>query len=285
MSEPAATTALPQETVNSSPRRAGRIGTTRDRLGLTGRTAIATSAILLGVWWSVSHAGLVPSLFLPPPAAVLHQAWRVWQEGYVDATLFEHATASLFRVLTGLLIAIAIGVRVGLAVGLSRVARGIFEPIIEFYRPIPPLAYLSLIIIWFGIGEPAKIILIALAILAPITIATASAVRSVDATWINAARSLGASRGQVIGLVVLPAALPGILTGIRIGLGVGWSTLVAAELIAATRGLGFMVQAAAHFLVTDVVILGILVIAAIAFALELTVRLVQRMLVPWAGRS
>jgi taurine transport system permease protein len=286
MSETATTAAMNEPDVGSRP--GGATAKTLPagrRLGLSTRTAMVTSAVLLVLWWAVSHSGSIPALFLPTPEAVAREAWRVWNVGYVDATLIEHTAASLFRVLAALILACAIGVPVGLAIGLSRVARGIFEPIIEFYRPIPPLAYLSLIIIWFGIGEPAKIILITLAILAPITIATASGVRSVDPTWINAARSLGATRRQVIALVVLPATLPSILTGIRIGLGVGWSTLVAAELIAATRGLGFMVQAAAHFLVTEVVILGILVIAVIAFALELAVRLLQRLFVPWVGRS
>lgn len=263
------------------PRRLPRL----PRLGLTGRTAILTSAALLAAWWGASHGGLVQSLFLPTPEAVARQAIRVWTEGYVDATLGEHLMASLLRVFSALLVAIITGVPIGLAIGLSRIARGIFEPIIEFYRPIPPLAYLSLIIIWFGIGEVAKILLIYLAILAPITIATASGVRAVDATWLNAARSLGANRRHLLLLVILPATLPSILTGIRIGLGVGWSTLVAAELVAATRGLGFMVQAAAHFLVTDVVVLGILVIAAVALALETVIRLAQRLFVPWEGRS
>ena len=143
------------------------------------------------------------------------------------------------------------------------------DPLVEFYRPIPPLAYLPLIVIWFGIGELSKVLLIYLALFAPLLIATAAGVRRVDRSRVQAVRCLGASRWQVVRYVILPSALPEVLTGLRIALGVGWSTLVAAELIAANRGLGFMVQSAAQFLATDVVVVGILLIAAIALAFEL----------------
>ncbi|PWC44307.1 ABC transporter permease subunit [Azospirillum sp. TSO22-1] len=254
-------------------------------LSRTARAALLSVLGLLGGWWAASHAGIVPALFLPTPEAVAAQAVQVWSEGFVDATLAQHLWASLARVLLALAAAVLAAVPAGIALGLSPVARGVLEPVIEFYRPIPPLAYLPLIVIWFGIGELSKVLLIALAVFAPVVLATAAGVRSVDPERVNAARSLGATRGQVVRLVVLPSALPDILTGIRIGLGVGWSTLVAAELVAATRGLGFMVQSAAQFLVTDVVVLGILVIAAVAFALEILVRLAQRLLVPWQGRQ
>lgn len=184
-----------------------------------------------------------------------------------------------------MLAALLTAIPVGIAMGRNRIARGLLDPLIEFYRPIPPLAYLPLIVIWCGIGELSKVLLIYLAIFAPVSIATASAVRNVDPARLRAAQSLGATPAQLVRHVILPSALPDILTGLRIGLGVGWSTLVAAELVAATRGLGFMVQSAAQFLVTDVVVLGILVIALVAFALELGLRRLQRILVPWHGQG
>ncbi len=199
--------------------------------------------------------------------------------------LWQHLGASLSRIGLGLGFAVLTAVPVGIAIGSNRIARGILDPLIEFYRPIPPLAYLPLIVIWCGIGELSKVLLIYLAIFAPIAIATATGVRTVDPAKLRAAQSLGATRAQLIRHVILPSALPDILTGVRIGLGVGWSTLVAAELIAATSGLGFMVQSAAQFLVTDVVVLGILVIALIAFALEMGLRALQRKLVPWHGQA
>ncbi|WP_089551780.1 3-carboxyethylcatechol 2,3-dioxygenase [Escherichia coli] len=172
---------------------------------------------------------------------------------------------------------------VGIAMGLSPTVRGILDPVIELYRPVPPLAYLPLMVIWFGIGETSKILLIYLAIFAPVAMSALAGVKSAQQVRIRAAQSLGASRAQVLWFVILPGALPEILTGLRIGLGVGWSTLVAAELIAATRGLGFMVQSAGEFLATDVVLAGIAVIAIIAFLLELGLRALQRRLTPWHG--
>ncbi|MGL4315866.1 MAG: taurine ABC transporter permease TauC [Pseudomonas sp.] len=247
-----------------------------------------SSLSLFGVlfaWWAVTAVGLIEPLFLPSPQAVLARGWRLLGEGYMDASLWQHLGASLGRIGLGLLAAVLLAVPLGIAIGRNRIVRGIFDPLIEFYRPIPPLAYLPLIVIWCGIGELSKVLLIFLAIFAPIVIATATGVRNVDPTKLRAAQSLGATQAQLIRHVILPGALPEILTGVRIGLGVGWSTLVAAELIAAQRGLGFMVQSAAQFLVTDVVILGILVIALIAFALELGLRALQRKLVPWHGQT
>lgn len=244
-----------------------------------------TLATLLLLWWLVTAAGWVEPLFLPPPAAIASKAWALLTQGYMDASLWQHLGASLGRIGLALLGATLTAIPVGLAIGCNRVARGILDPLIEFYRPIPPLAYLPLIVIWCGIGEVSKVLLIYLAIFAPIAIATATGVRNVDPARLRAAQSLGATRAQLIRHVIVPSALPDILTGVRIGLGVGWSTLVAAELIAAQSGLGFMVQSAAQFLVTDVVVLGILLIALIAFALEMGLRALQRKLVPWHGQS
>jgi taurine transport system permease protein len=247
--------------------------------------SVLTLAVLLASWWLVTAFEWVEPLFLPPPSAVLEKAWLLMTKGYMDSTLWQHLEASLQRIGLALFFAVLTAIPVGIAIGHNRIARGIFDPLIEFYRPVPPLAYLPLIVIWCGIGEFSKVLLIYLAIFAPVAIATATGVRTVDKTKLRAAQSLGANRWQLIRHVILPSALPDILTGVRIGLGVGWSTLVAAELIAATSSLGFMVQSAAQFLVTDVVVLGILVIALIAFALEMGLRALQRKLVPWHGQN
>ncbi|EKN5939812.1 taurine ABC transporter permease TauC [Yersinia enterocolitica] len=246
--------------------------------------SIATLVSVVALWWAVTALGLISPLFLPAPQQVLHQLLVIASpQGFMDATLWQHLAASLGRILIALLAAVALGVPTGIAMGLSSTVRGVLDPLIEIYRPVPPLAYLSLMVIWFGIGETSKILLIYLAIFAPITLAAVAGVRSVAQVRVRAARALGASRWQVLWFVILPSALPEILTGIRIGLGVGWSTLVAAELIAATRGLGFMVQSAGEFLATDVVIAGISVIAIIAFGMELSLRAIQRRLTPWYG--
>ncbi|PSJ64728.1 ABC transporter permease subunit [Kumtagia ephedrae] len=247
-------------------------------------SAVTLLALLLA-WTLAARLQLVSPVFLPSPLAVWGKFLSVAQQGFVDATLFQHLVASLGRVFAALAAAVLVGVPVGWAIGATTIGRGIFDPLLEFLRPIPPLAYLPLIVIWFGIGEPSKVLVIAIAMLAPIALSTAAGVRGVSRERINAARSLGATRVQVVRHVVLPSALPSTLTGLRIALGAGWTTLVAAELVAATRGLGFMIQSAAQFLVTDVVVMGILVIAAVAFALEFVIRRIERALVPWAGRD
>ncbi|HHQ4701800.1 taurine ABC transporter permease TauC [Aeromonas hydrophila] len=252
------------------------------RLGVS----LLTLGALLALWWLVARLGLISPLFLPPPAQVLQQfATLAGPQGFMDATLWQHLAASLQRILIALAAATLCGVTVGLAMGLSPTLRGMLDPLIELYRPVPPLAYLPLMVIWFGIGETSKVLLIYLAIFAPVAMATLAGVQGAKQVRLRAARALGANRWQVLWYVIVPGALPDILTGLRIGLGVGWSTLVAAELIAATRGVGFMVQAAGEFLATDVVLAGILVIALIAFTLELGLRALQRRLTPWHGEG
>ncbi|MFM5003561.1 taurine ABC transporter permease TauC [Aeromonas hydrophila] len=252
------------------------------RLGVS----LLTLGALLALWWLVARLGLISPLFLPPPAQVLQQfATLAGPQGFMDATLWQHLAASLQRILIALAAATLCGVTVGLAMGLSPTLRGMLDPLIELYRPVPPLAYLPLMVIWFGIGETSKVLLIYLAIFAPVAMATLAGVQGARQVRLRAARALGANRWQVLWYVIVPGALPDILTGLRIGLGVGWSTLVAAELIAATRGVGFMVQAAGEFLATDVVLAGILVIALIAFTLELGLRALQRRLTPWHGEG
>lgn len=246
--------------------------------------AALSIACLLLSWWALTASGLIAPLFLPPPQAVLARFGELLVSGYMDATLPQHLLASLQRMLLALLAAVVVGIPLGIVIGVFPLARHLLDPVIEFYRPLPPLAYLPLIVIWFGIGEASKVLLIFLAILAPVLIATAHGVASVSPLRQQAALSLGASRWQLLRHVILPGALPEIITGVRIGLGAGWSTLVAAELIAATRGLGFMIQSAAQFLVTDVVVLGIIVIALVAFALELGLRRLQQRLTPWHGQ-
>lgn len=255
------------------------------RVGYVGRVSIATSLALLLLWQIAASLEVVPAMFMPSPVAVAAKFVAVSRDGFQDATLLEHLMASVGRVTVALLAAVILGVALGFAVNLSETAQGMITPLIEFYRPIPPLAYLPLVIIWFGIGEFAKALVIFLGILPSIVISTNEGLRSVSPDRVNAARSLGASRVQVVLLVLLPHAMPSILTGTRIGLGTGWATLVAAELVAATKGLGFMIKGAADFLVTDVVILGILVIAVVAIVMEIGLRLIQRVVAPWQGRE
>jgi taurine transport system permease protein len=248
--------------------------------------SIVTVSGLLLLWWVATHYGWIRDIFLPTPEKIFTsfgEAWRGEIQG--GKPLSEHFWWSLFRVFAAFLFACVTAVPIGIAMGVSRIARGIFDPPIEFYRPLPPLAYLPLIVIWFGIDETAKIVLIYLACFAPLAMAARAGVRSVTIEQINAAYSIGASKWQVIFHVIIPAALPEILTGMRIGIGFGWTTLVAAEMVAATVGLGQMVLNASNFLRTDVVIMGILVIGGVAYAFDLLMRYVERLLVPWKGKA
>src|SRR6202453_5282470 len=247
--------------------------------------SLASGAVILAVWWIVADLRLVPHLFLPTPREVATAAVAVFQDGYANASLFEHVSASLLRIFTAGAIAIVLGVPIGLLMGLNKWAKGVFDTPIEFYWPLPPLAYLPLMIIWVGIGETSKIALLSHAMFAPIVLSAQAGVRSVSQERVNAALSLGATRFQLLREIVLPSALPEILTGIRISLGVGWGTLVAAELIAATRGIGYLIMSASQFLATDVVFVGIGIIAACAFAFTFAMRLLEAWLVPWKGQN
>lgn len=248
---------------------------------------ISTSVIfgLIFAWWLVTQAGWIKPLFLPSPLAVIEAFVDVARNGFTGSSFWEHTWISTARVFGAFLLACVIGVPLGIAMGMSPAARGIFDPPIEFYRPIPPLAYLPLMIIWFGIDETSKVLLIFLSVFAPVALGARAGVKSAAIEQIHAAYSFGATRWQVIRQVILPSAMPEIITAMRIGIGFGWTTLVAAEMVASTSGLGYMVLSASKFLQTATVIMGIVVIAAIAYAFDHLMRFVERRVVPWKGRA
>ena len=253
--------------------------------GSTWQISLATALVLLASWWLATRLGWIKPLFLPSPKATFDAfIGAVKGNTQGETPLLQHVSISVVRVLAAFALAVVTAVPVGIAMGTSRIARGIADPIIEFYRPLPPLAYLPLIVIWLGIDESAKITLIYLACFAPLAMASKAGVRSVAVEQINAARSLGATRWQLIRLVVLPAAMPEILTGMRIAIGFGWTTLVAAEMVAATAGLGQMVLNASNFLRTDIVIMGIVVIGVLAYCFDILMRQAERLLTPWKGK-
>ncbi|MCC2596438.1 ABC transporter permease subunit [Pusillimonas sp. MFBS29] len=252
--------------------------------GYSGFISMVTAATLIALWFLVTSLGLIKPIFLPSPFAVYDKFIEAVTYGVANSTLYQHTAASLGRVMGAFLLALVTAVPIGVLMGVNRLARGVFDPIIEFYRPLPPLAYLPLVIIWFGIGEFPKVFLIFLAIFAPMAIAARAGVKSVSIEQIHAAYAMGASSRQIITHVILKAALPEIFTGMRIGIGVGWTTLVAAEMVASSRGLGFMVLNAAQYLASDVVIMGILVIGFFALIFDLLLRHLEKMLIPWKGK-
>ncbi len=224
-------------------------------------------------------------LYLPSPEATAERFGKLWTEGYKNTTLGEHMFWSLFRVTLGFLIGALVGIPLGYAMGLSGWARGWFDPIVEFMRPVPPLALIPLVIIWFGINETGKIVLLFLAALWIMAIAARSGVAGVKISKIHAAYSLGASKWQILRHVIVPNSLPDIFTGARVAMGVCWGTVVAAELVAASQGVGMMINDASSFQLTDIVIIGIVMIGIVGACIELLVRVLEGWLVPWKGRG
>ena len=225
------------------------------------------------------------SIWLPAPEDVIERFIEITRDGYQNVTLTENIGWSLLRVLAGFLLGSLVGIPLGYAMGLSNWFRGWFDPIVEFMRPIPPLALIPLVIIWFGIWETGKISLLFLAALWIMTIAARAGVSGVNISKIHAAYSLGASKFQILIHVIIPNSLPEIFTGARVAMGVCWGTVVAAELVAAEKGAGKMIIAASKFQQTDIVIMGIILIGIIGYGIDMLMRKAENMLVPWKGKS
>jgi taurine transport system permease protein len=247
-------------------------------------------ALFLGVWSLVSALGIWDEVFVPRPAAVwdrfvesvtIHDGRR----GLSDHYLWEHLWASLRRILTGVGWAVVVGVPLGLLIATVRPVAVLLEPYVNFIRSLPPLAYFSLLIIWFGIEDTSKIWLLFLAAVAPIAVAVSTGARSVRRDQVHAARSLGASRTQVVVHTVLPSVLPDLMTGIRLAVGFAWTTIVAAETVDGIPGIGGLAWSTKKFQQTDVAVLCVLVIGATALVLDHLIRVVDRALVPWRGQA
>lgn len=231
-----------------------------------------------------TSAPLVKPIYLVSPWALISRLVKLTKEEFSGGTLQTHIWESVKRVFLAFFLGVVLGVPLGVMMAINRHVRGAFDPLIEFYRPVPPLAYLPLLIVVLGIGEGTKITIIFLAVFAPMTLSARAGVRSVPIEQIHAAYSMGATKLQIISQVILKGAMPEILTGMRISMAFGWTTVVAAELAAAQAGLGAMIKAAADFLVTDVIYVGIIVIGVIAYCSDLLVRWAERTAVPWKGR-
>lgn len=224
-------------------------------------------------------------IWLPAPEAVVGRMVEIASDGYRGSTLWGHLGYSLFRVVTGFILGALLGIPLGYAMGLSNWFRGWFEPIVEFMRPVPPLALIPLVIIWFGIGETGKIILLFLASLWIMAISARAGVSGVNIAKVHVAYSLGASKFQIMRYVIMPNSLPEIFTGARVAMGVCWGTVVAAELVAASEGAGMMIMVASKFQLTDIVLMGIILIGLIGFGIDILMRKAEKILVPWKGRS
>lgn len=246
-------------------------------------TLISISAVV-GAWAGATYGGLVSDLLLPTPDELWSGAADLVVNGYKGYSLGAHIGLSLLRVGLGFGLGTLIGTLLGLAMGMSEVLDALAAPFIEFLRPLPQLAYLVLLIIWFGIGETPKVVLLFLAALPVSAIAARDGVRNVSPERVLAARSLGAGRAQIFLHVVLPSALSEIFIGARLSIGIVYATLIAAEMIAGASGIGWLILDAGRFLRSDYVIAGVLLIAVMGMALDRGIFLVQRRIVHWAGK-
>lgn len=245
---------------------------------------VLSIALVLAAWFGVTEGGLVRDLFLPSPADLWSGFVELVQEGYKGRPLLVHVGDSLFRVAAGFVTGVAAGTLLGLAMGYLPRLDALAAPFVEFLRPLPQLAYLILLIIWLGIGETSKITMLFLAALPVAAIAARDGVRNVPAERLRVAQTLGASKWQVFRHVIMPSALPEILIGARLAAGIVYGTLIAAEIIAGSSGIGWMILDAGRFLRSDYVFVGIVMIGLAGIAIDRTLLLVERRAVHWAGR-
>jgi NitT/TauT family transport system permease protein len=251
------------------------------------KTALWFAIVLLcwlGLWALVSGLNVVGGKFLSSPVEVLEAFLRLAENGYAGSSLSGHFLASFMRTMLGFGLAIVIGVPVGLLMGMSRLAYLVFSPIFSVLRPIPTIAFIPLVILWFGIGEISKVLVIFVSAFLFIVLNTYQGVLQIPAGYKRVAENNGASPGQMFWRVILPAAAPSILTGIKVGLAIAWAVVVAAELIAAQQGLGFMIMDAATFFRIPIVYIGVLSIGLVGFLLEGAITLIENRLVHWRGR-
>ncbi|WP_081710850.1 MULTISPECIES: ABC transporter permease [unclassified Afipia] len=231
------------------------------------------------LWQLLSTFEIINPLLLPSPIVLL----STMRDMIVDGSMFVHAAASLERVLVGFAIAAIVGMTLGVALGWWSLASELIKPIVEALRPIPPIAWTPLAILWFGVGNAPSYFLVFIGAVFPIFVNTFAAVKGLDHTQVNAARCLGAGPRLLVTDVVIPGALPIIFPGLRIALGVGWMCVVAAELIAAQSGLGYMIQQSRMLLQTHYVLTGMVVIGIIGFAMDVGMVWLERRLIPWKG--
>jgi ABC-type nitrate/sulfonate/bicarbonate transport system permease component len=253
-------------------------GIRQNLLGGLGSVALSVVGILVFLAvWAIASGALNPVL-LPNPAEVL----AAYREVIADGTLAKDVGASLLRVFGGFAIAALIAPPLALLLGYSWLLRCIFLPLVTLIRPIPPIAWIPLAILWFGLGDPPSYFITALAAFFPIFLSSFAGAQGLQDEHVNAARSLGANAGAVLTRVMLPSALPMIVTGLRIGLGQAWMAVVTAELIAAQSGLGFMIQASRLNLETSRVLVGMTLIGILGATMTAALSLLERkLIIPW----
>lgn len=262
-----------------------RTGSWRDPGGLAWRLGLPVA--LVAIWQIVSER-LLPYSFkvlMPPPTWAIRAFWDLMTTGvaqYGMPALVAHTLASLERHLAGFLAAALAGVPLGLAIGFFRPVEDLLGPLVDLLRPISPIAWIPLALLIFGLGNTAIVYIVFYGAFFPIVTNTITGVKGVDPTLVRAARTFGCTRATLLREVILPGALPTILTGLRIGMGIGWTSIVAAELVGSNRGLGFMIAFYRMTQATEKIIVGMAVIGLLGFGMDWGLRRIRRMLLGWS---
>ncbi|MBR1218240.1 aliphatic sulfonate ABC transporter permease SsuC [Bradyrhizobium sp. U87765 SZCCT0131] len=244
---------------------------------IDGLTQWLVPLLIIVVWQAASVAGWISTRVLPAPTDVALAGWKLLLSG----ELVRNIWVSFWRASVGFLIGGGIGFAFGLANGLSRLSNRLTDTTLQMVRNVPHLALIPLVILWFGIDEAAKIFLVALGVFFPIYLNTLHGIKTVDPQLIEMGRSYGMTDGELFRRVIFPGALPSIFVGLRFALGIMWLTLIVAETIAASSGLGYMAMQAREFMLIDVVVLSILIYALLGKLADSASRLLERLTLSW----
>ena len=259
-------------------------GTESALLSLPGWIMSAASVLgAIGVWWLVSTVVVNDPVLLPTPSSTIRDLITLATQGHGYTSLWSDVSISTGRALIGWSSAVVGGILVGSVMAAVKPVRQMLDPFVEFGRPLPPLAFAPLLVVWLGIGPVSKYTIVFIGSFPIMIIATVAAARGVDEQWRRTALSLGASPMYLFAHVTLPAMLPEILTAMRIASGLAWGALVAAEMIAAHSGLGYMIITASTYVDTATIFVGIVAIGTLAFSMDRILRLIERRVVPWRG--
>lgn len=246
--------------------------------------SIMTVVVIFVLWFVATANEWVNPKLIPSPQKVWDAFIATMTDGYKGKTLLEHFAESMIRMFKAFGLAFVTATPLGLASGFSSKIRAALDPIIEFYRPLPPLAYYTLLVLALGIGDESKIALLYLACFAPIYISCVSAVAKIKQDYINSAYTVGANKLQVFVNVIFPSCLPDMFVGLRTAIGVAYTTLVAAEMVAANSGIGWMVLDAKNWFRNDIIFVGIIVMGITGIFIDMILRFIEKKLVPWSGK-
>lgn len=239
---------------------------------------------LLALWTLVTNLGIVGPGYLPSPQAMFTQLMSLLEQGYGGKPLWDHIEASLFRALVGFLIGVLLGVPFGLFSGYHKAVGAMMSPIMAFIRPIPPIAFIPMAVLYFGLGETGKVVLIVFTAFNYSFVSAQAGAMSVPLAYYRAAESIGLTKLQIFWRVVFPSAIPQIFTGLKVAMALSWAVVVAAELVGAQKGLGFMISDAAQLFQIPVVFIGIALIGLIGLILNIALTVAEDKIVHWKGR-